>query len=643
MIKNRFLLILIGFTIIPLLVSAIITYNIFSKYIITLEEEKSTSSANTAINLFLRTGVIFEHGVKIQTFWDDAKYNFESRNLAWIDEQFGASVLTTLGADYVFAIDKNYLVMSSTGKEVLPNNLSTSKIFQKMQTETKIHTGLYKGLYGLSFATVSKVLLYEGKGTPGGYAIFGFYLKPEHIASAEQESNCQIFIYNEASKSIYSSNNVTELPFNPKDKKVTFKDKTYLLSSQIVKGLDESSSSTIYVLTPAKASIEAKNGIQIMIPILILASLLITYFSANSIADRIVVPILKLSEYLTEVEKGNLTREENNRYFGEIGTIFKTYNKMISGLKNLIIKILGFSENLTTSSVKLNNKSIGLNQSSSEISENILKITSSTKEISTKVKESRDKIQDMKLKLEETENSFLEMKDVSNEASEIAGKGFNKIHSSESTMNQLLSSSENLQTTIIELKKNSEHIHSILEVVASISKETNLLSLNASIEASRAGEQGKGFAVVAEEINKLAISTASSISEIKSTVDSLQTVIGSTIQKISVESKLIHSTANELSQAKQAIIEIKEIMKGFQENLNIQFKKIESVNLEGTKLLEQINSFDRFSDSVAQSAERTLEVSNGQFESSVEMKELAKDMNTLMKELKNLTEQFRIQ
>jgi methyl-accepting chemotaxis protein len=146
--------------------------------------------------------------------------------------------------------------------------------------------------------------------------------------------------------------------------------------------------------------------------------------------------------------------------------------------------------------------------------------------------------------------------EAANHSNIIAKQGQQTVASTVRNIEQLALYLDQASDTITQLEQDSNQVGAVLEVIKGIAEQTNLLALNAAIEAARAGEQGRGFAVVADEVRTLASRTQKSTEQIQRTIEQLQNAAREAVQKMKLSSEQAHLSVQSANQAGQSLQEI---------------------------------------------------------------------------------------
>lgn len=157
-------------------------------------------------------------------------------------------------------------------------------------------------------------------------------------------------------------------------------------------------------------------------------------------------------------------------------------------------------------------------------------------------------VNEMEITVQDISGSASNAADIATKTEETTHKGVEFVQSTIKQMEQLEASMANSVASVLELSTEIKSISHVLDVIKGISEQTNLLALNAAIEAARAGEQGRGFAVVADEVRTLAQRTAESTEQINEMIDSLNAKASSTVTAIELGSKNTLENAERLKE-----------------------------------------------------------------------------------------------
>lgn len=317
---------------------------------------------------------------------------------------------------------------------------------------------------------------------------------------------------------------------------------------------------------------------------------------------------------LNVIASGDLTQHIINDGKDEIGDLQKSAQKMNDSLNKIIL-------NITTISQQIDNSSNETSSIALHTSDNINQQQIETEAMAYAINE-------MSIAIGEVSNGVNTTSIASSELQTETDKGRNIV---EKTVLEIQELAKEINQSVIivgEVEKDSENISTVLDVIKSIAEQTNLLALNAAIEAARAGEQGRGFAVVADEVRTLAGRTQESTEEINQIIDKLQTGSRhavSAMQKNQIQAKSVVEQASlansSLNKISQSVIQI-----------NKMNDNVASAAEEQNAVTDEINNnISKITDFAKQNA-------TGAETISIKSKEVA----TMSSDLKHLIKQFSV-
>ncbi|MGC8555380.1 MAG: methyl-accepting chemotaxis protein, partial [Candidatus Acidulodesulfobacterium sp.] len=243
-------------------------------------------------------------------------------------------------------------------------------------------------------------------------------------------------------------------------------------------------------------------------PFLILSALLfISYYFKKSLISKMEIAVSKIKQ----IASGDLTSKikiSGVHKESEIGILIEQVNSLVDSLSGNVRGIINTSNSLSSQSEQLNSSSKEFEKTIEQMREKASRIIESIKQMSIAIIEVAKNSSSSAQKAQETEK--------------VVDYGTKSVQDVAREMKNIEKTVSAVSATITELGSSSEKIGEIIGVINDIADQTNLLALNAAIEAARAGEQGRGFAVVADEVRKLAERTTKATKEIEAMILSIQ-------------------------------------------------------------------------------------------------------------------------
>lgn len=270
----------------------------------------------------------------------------------------------------------------------------------------------------------------------------------------------------------------------------------------------------------ALAGITTVTGVAVgIIAIVVLIAIIISFIMGR----RLMRPLVKVSTIIEDVANGNIeadfsvVKESND----EIGLIIEKMKELTQSLGSIVGKIRNSSDTMSSNSYELNDTSSQTLAANNEISKAVEDVAegstgmaASISKINENLLEMSNETKDINASVDEIKNQTVAVQDSSKIMNDKIKSMQDSSHKMDEGISAISKRIETVNTTV-------DKVSNIVSVIEEISSETNLLSLNASIEAARAGDAGKGFAVVAQEIRVLSDNTNTELENIKQIISSL--------------------------------------------------------------------------------------------------------------------------
>ncbi|WP_080872996.1 methyl-accepting chemotaxis protein [Oceanobacillus timonensis] len=382
----------------------------------------------------------------------------------------------------------------------------------------------------------------------------------------------------------------------------------------------------------------ASGIIKTLVIVMIVAFLIGAGINAVTI-QSILRPINGLKKRAQVISTGDLTEEIRVIKNDEIGQLGTAFNEMQHSLRALIRDVEMNAQQVAASAQELTANADQMTSSSEQVSLAVQEVSASAENQLDGTEDSVNSLEEAAAGVEKIVNSATNVSGYVKQMNEQADIGGQAVNNTLNQMTSIQSSVEETNHDIDSLLERSKEVSTILKAITDISEQTNLLALNAAIEAARAGEHGKGFAVVADEVRKLAEQSKTSAGEISVIVQGIQDDVQNAVEKMERVTTSVHDG---LDVSYDAIDKFGEIIRT-SETIRPQMEDVTATSEQIAALVEHVNTTANDLAAIARNnAASSEEVAASTEEQLASMQEISAAAKSLSSMAEELTEKIQV-
>ncbi len=373
--------------------------------------------------------------------------------------------------------------------------------------------------------------------------------------------------------------------------------------------------------------------------VFIVIGIILVWFFSNNITK----PLHLVTDRMRELANGKLNGNPIEvKTKDELATLATEMNNMQTNINEMINNIAQASDNL-------NLQSNGLYQSANEVKVGSEQVTTTMEELASGAEVQADHVNTLSQMMErfkqivsKTNEEGTNVENVSVEVLEKAQAGNTLMKSSANQMTKIDRIVKEAVEKVRSLDSQSQEIGRLVSVIHDIAEQTNLLALNAAIEAARAGEQGKGFAVVADEVRKLAEQVSASVSDITGIVSRIQTESTDVSNSLKEGYSEVEQGTSQILNTQETFTDISHSLKGMVARMKNITTNLSDVSIQTEDMNESIQEIASTSQESAAGIEETSASAEETSGSMEEVSVQAKQLDELASQMKEIVERFRI-
>ena len=354
-------------------------------------------------------------------------------------------------------------------------------------------------------------------------------------------------------------------------------------------------------------------------------------------------PIIKVMDQMKLVAKGDLSQEPlHTNLKDEVGQLIHATNEGMDNTRNLLRKINGVSETITSQSEELAQSASEVKAGSEQIAVTMQEMARGAETLADSSSTLASTMENFTSKMQEANSKGEQIYDTSNNVQKMTEEGSQLM---ELSVQQMATIDKIVQESVEKVKgldSQSQDISKLVSVINDIADQTNLLALNAAIEAARAGEHGRGFAVVADEVRKLAEQVSVSVSDITEIVASIQRESTNVVQSLQLGYEEVAKGATQVKTTGDTFAEIDRAIGEMVSNIQIITSNLATMSNDSQEISATIQEIASISEESAAGVEQTSASTQQTSSIMEEIAKSSKDLSIVSEELNELVGSFKL-